>query len=87
VFLYYSKPWGFVLENILRAMQGEMDQLDLPGKDEPLNCAFQRRDKGAKKIECALTDSGATNVLYRMVDRDPCLIDICPIYQAWKKVA
>lgn len=78
---------GFVLGKTLRAMPGEGKQTDMPGEGEPLNCAFQRRDKGAKKIECVLTDSGATNVLYRMVDRDPCLIDICPIYQTWKKVA
>ena len=68
-------------------MGSEVSQSDLPERDEPLNCAFQRRDKGASKIECALTESGASNVLYRMVDRDPCHIDICPIYQTWKKVA
>ena len=68
-------------------MSSEIEQSDLPGKDDSLNCAFQRRDKGASKIECALTERGASNVLYRMVDRDPCLLDICPIYQTWKKTA
>ena len=64
-------------------MSAEVEQTDLPGKDEPLNCAFQRRDKGANNV---LTENGGSNILYRMVDRDPCLIDICPIYQTWKKV-
>ena len=68
-------------------MSSEVEQTDLPGKDEPLNCAFQRRDKGAHNVECVLTDYGGSNILYRMVDRDPCLIDMCPIYQTWKKVA
>ena len=68
-------------------MSIEVGKSDMPGVDEPLNCAFQRRDKGATKIECALTDRGSSNVLYRMVDRDPCVIDICPIFQAWKKAA
>jgi hypothetical protein len=57
---------------------------DLPSHDSPLKCAFQRRDKGAKKIECALTESGSSQVLFRVVERDPCLIDICPMYQTWK---
>jgi hypothetical protein len=68
-------------------MSSEVIQTDLPGKDDPLNCAFQRRDKGANKIECVLTDRGSANILYRMVDRDQCVIDICPIYQTWKKVS
>ena len=67
-------------------MPSEVKQTDLPGKDDPFNCAFQRRDRGATKIECALTDRGSSNVLYRMVDRDLCVIDICPIYQTWKKI-
>ncbi len=68
-------------------MQSEAKQTDLPGKDDLLNCVFQRRDKGANNIECSLTDRGSSNILYRMVDRDPCVIDICPIYQTWKKVS
>ena len=57
----------------------------LPKPNEPLNCAFQRRDMGAVKIECALTESGSSNVLFRVVERDACLIDICPMFQAWKR--
>ena len=45
---------------------------DLPKKDEPLNCAFQRRS--GNKIYCGLIG---------MVNTD-CLIDICPMYQTWK---
>lgn len=62
-----------------------MSESDLPKSNEPLNCAFQRRDMGAKKIECVLTESGSSNVLFRVVERDACLIDICPMYQTWKK--
>lgn len=61
-----------------------MSETDLPQPGEPLNCSFQRKDKGAKKIECALTETGQANLLYKMVERDPCLIDICPLYQSWK---
>ena len=61
-----------------------MSKPDFLEKKEPLECAFQRSDKGAKKIECALTEKGSANLLYTMVDRDTCLIDICPIYQTWK---
>jgi hypothetical protein len=61
-----------------------MSERDLPQKDMPLNCSFQRRDKGAKTIECALTERGQSNPLYTMVDRDDCLIDICPLFQGWK---
>ena len=61
-----------------------MTKTDLPSEQETLNCGFQRRDKGAKRIECALTERGATSPLYTMVDRDPCKIDICPLYQTWK---
>jgi hypothetical protein len=57
---------------------------DLPKKDEPLCSSFQRRDKGAKEIECSLTENGQSTPLYTMVDRDKCQIDICPFYQAWK---
>ena len=57
---------------------------DLPQKDNPLNCSFQRRDKGAKNIECSLTENGQSTPLFTMVDRDKCLIDICPLYQGWK---
>jgi hypothetical protein len=59
-------------------------ETDLPSEREPLNCGFQRRDKGAKKIECALTERGVSSPLYTMVDRDQCMIDICPLYQTWK---
>ena len=61
-----------------------MSESDLSKINESLNCAFQRRDKGAKKIECVLTESGSSSLLYRVVERDACLIDICPIYQTWK---
>jgi hypothetical protein len=61
-----------------------MSNSDLPGLDEPLKCSFQRRDKGAKQIECALTETGSSSILYKMVERDPCSIDICPLYQTWK---
>jgi hypothetical protein len=61
-----------------------MSESDLPSKKDPLNCGFQRRDKGAKHIECALTERGVSSPLYTMVDRDPCTIDICPLYQTWK---
>ena len=47
---------------------------DLPKSNEPLNCAFQRRTK--KKILCGLTQE--------LSNLDPCLIDICPMYQTWK---
>jgi hypothetical protein len=57
---------------------------DLPIEDQSLNCGFQRRDKGAKKIECALTEKGGSSLLYTMVDRDQCTIDKCPIFQTWK---
>ena len=49
------------------------NQTQLPKKDEPLNCAFQRRQDN--KIWCALTSQ---------MKYDPCLIDICPMYQTWK---
>jgi hypothetical protein len=65
-------------------MENELKQTDLPKKYETLNCAFQRRDMGAKKIECVLTESGSSNVLFRVVERDACLIDICPMYQNMK---
>jgi hypothetical protein len=61
-----------------------MLETDLPTENNPLNCGFQRRDKGAKNIECALTERGVTSPLYTMVDRDQCTIDICPLFQTWK---
>ena len=58
---------------------------DLPKRDEPLNCAFQRRiDKD--KILCALTVRSAGSMMLSALNYDPCLIDICPIYQTLKIV-
>ena len=65
-------------------MTQEVKQTDLPGKDEPLNCAFQRRESGKTKIECAVTEMGTFFILFSAVERDECLIDICPNYQTWK---
>ena len=58
---------------------------DLPKSGEPLNCAFQRRT--SKAIWCGLTRSGSGGGL-RSLDfasnYEPCLIDICPLYQSLK---
>ena len=61
-----------------------MSKTDLPKKDEPLNCAFQRRDKGSDKIDCAVAEVGTFYLLFSAVERDECMIDMCPMYQTWK---
>ena len=61
-----------------------MSFTDLPKNDEPLNCAFQRRDKGSEKIECAVTEVGTFYLLFSAVERDKCMIDMCPMYQNWQ---
>ncbi len=58
---------------------------DLPKPDEPLNCAFQRR-QDKKKILCAVTVRGAGSMMLSAANYDLCLIDICPLYQTMKMV-
>jgi hypothetical protein len=55
--------------------KAEPISMDLPRAEEPLNCAFQRRGRG-NKINCGLTVSSF----------EPCLIDICPMYQTWTRI-
>jgi hypothetical protein len=36
-------------------------------------------------VQCALTRIGGGGVIARtLANYEPCLIDICPMYQAWK---
>jgi hypothetical protein len=61
------------------------NQTQLPKQDEPLNCAFQRRFNNPHRVQCALTRIGGGGVIARtLANYEPCLIDICPMYQAWK---
>ena len=46
-----------------------MSFTDLPKKDEPLKCAFQRRDKGSEKIDCAVAEIGTFYILFSAVLR------------------
>jgi len=50
--------------------------------DKPLNCAFQR--KIGKNLACVLTRSERNLGTFSSSGYEPCLIDICPIYQTWK---
>ncbi|MHA2394852.1 MAG: hypothetical protein ACXAEX_23225 [Promethearchaeota archaeon] len=63
-------------------------QTQLPKPDEPINCAFQRRyNLPFNQILCGITTrEDQTDVFTSdLVTRyDPCLIDICPMFQAWK---
>jgi Zn finger protein HypA/HybF involved in hydrogenase expression len=61
-------------------------QTQLPNPDEPLICAFQRRFSTPYRIQCAVTAIGGGGIISRaFANYEKCLIDICPMYQNWKK--
>ena len=61
-------------------------QTQLPEADEPLVCSFQRRFSTPYRVQCALTAIGDGGVISRaFVNYEPCKIDICPMYQNWKR--
>ena len=62
------------------------NQTQLPLAGQPLICAFQRRFSNPYRVQCALTAIGGGGVISRaFANYGPCLIDICPNYQNWKK--
>ena len=64
----------------------EREQYNVPKPDQPLVCSFQRRFSTPYRVQCALTAIGDGGVISRaFVNYEPCKIDICPMYQNWKK--
>ena len=66
--------------------ESDLNQTQLPEPDQPLVCSFQRRFSTPYRVQCALTAIGDGGVISRVfVNYEPCKIDICPMYQNWKK--